>query len=112
MNVNSFIVKLLHVCLDILGPHFVFSPHFAAMLPPACNWLITSQIQSEAAIFDKKNVTHSVKCLKILLAALRGNLVGMPTERVQMNMLFSSRRAQSNWPQTPVDLQQSYSVLA
>ena len=29
INTNSFMVKLLHICLDILGPHFVFNNDFA-----------------------------------------------------------------------------------
>ena len=111
LNLNSFLVKLVHVCLDILGPHFVFCSSFAPMIAPTCNWLIESQIQSDSSTFDKKNATKAVQSLKILLTALRGNIAGMATERVQMNLFFSSRRAQASWPQTPINLQQSYTVF-
>lgn len=31
---NSFLVKLIHVCFDILGPHFVFNQSFAGLVTP------------------------------------------------------------------------------
>jgi len=29
---NSFLVKLIHVCFDILGPHLVFNQSFAGLM--------------------------------------------------------------------------------
>ena len=40
INTSSFMVKLLHICLDILGPHFVFNNEFSQLLNQAVNWLI------------------------------------------------------------------------
>ena len=108
VQTNSFLVKLIHVCFDILGPHFVFNQSFAPLINPMVHWLLTTQVSQT---LDKKNATKSVQCVKILLAVLRANTAGMPVERVKINMLFSSKRAKENWPQTPLDLDQTYTVL-
>ena len=67
------------------------------MLDPSLKWLLL-QTQAPLAQFDKKNATKAVLCLKTILAAMRANTVGLPAERVQLNMFFTSKKAIAAWP--------------
>jgi hypothetical protein len=108
IHTNSFLVKLIHVALDVLGVHFVFNSSFAQMIDPALKWLTSVQIPQ---VFDKKNSTKGVQNIKFLVTVLRGNTLGTAPERLASNMLFSSKRARDNWPKEPIDLNLTYTIF-
>ena len=40
LEANTFLGKLLHSCMDVLGPYFVFNPAFTPHIDPTLKWII------------------------------------------------------------------------